>query len=108
MSHTTTVTFLHSFCPLKASLLNFLAESTFRGSKTIVSQVDLTAKLCLPFCLELQSAESTYHHVDLDLYSWNTQRLEFESTSSGIIRVFFTFQNDLQKQNWDQQDTKLT
>ena len=24
------------------------------------------------------------------------------------LSVFFTFQNDLQKQNWDQQDTKLT
>ena len=30
-------------------------------------QVDLTAKLCLSFCLELQSAKSTYQHVDLDL-----------------------------------------
>ena len=36
-------------------------------SKTIVGQVDLTAKLCLSFCLELQSAKSTYQHVDLDL-----------------------------------------
>ena len=27
--------------------------------------------------------------------------------ASEVIIVFFTFQNDLQKQNWDQQDTKL-
>ena len=39
----------------------------YRWSKTIVGQVDLTAKLCLSFCLELQSAKSTYQHVDLDL-----------------------------------------
>ena len=38
-----------------------------RWSKTIVGQVDLTAKLCLSFCLELKSAKSTYQHVDLDL-----------------------------------------
>ena len=38
-----------------------------RWSKTIVGQVDLTAKLCLSFCLELQSAKSTYQHVDLAL-----------------------------------------
>ena len=38
-----------------------------RWSKAIVGQVDLTAKLCLSFCLELQSAKSTYQHVDLDL-----------------------------------------
>ena len=77
-------------------------------SKTIVSQVDLKAKLYLSFCLELQSAKSTYQHVDLDLHWWNTQRLEFYSRSSEVSRVFFNFQNDLQKQNWDQQDTKLT
>ena len=40
---------------------------TYRWSKTIVGQVDLTAKLCLSFCLELQSVKSTYQHVDLDL-----------------------------------------
>ena len=40
---------------------------TIRWSKTIVGQVDLTAKLCLSFCLEIQSAKSTYQHVDLDL-----------------------------------------
>ena len=34
-----------------------------------MGQVDLTAKLYLSFCLELQSAKSTYQHVDLDLYS---------------------------------------
>ena len=59
----------------------------FRWSK--VSQVDLTAKLCLSFCLELQSAKSNYQHVDLYLYWWNTQRLEFDSRSSEVIRVFF-------------------
>ena len=42
-------------------------SSVQRWSKTIVGQVDLTAKLCLSFCLELQSAKSTYQHVDLDL-----------------------------------------
>ena len=42
--------------------------NTNRWSKIIVGQVDLTAKLCLSFCLELQSAKSTYQHVDLDLY----------------------------------------
>ena len=42
-------------------------QKLYRWSKTIVGQVDLTAKLCLSFCLELQSAKSTYHHVDLDL-----------------------------------------
>ena len=41
-----------------------------------MGQVDLTAKLCLSFCLELQSAKSTYQHVDLDFYDethndWN-------------------------------------
>ena len=41
--------------------------SIIRWSKTIVGQVDLTAKLCLSFCLELHSAKSTYRHVDLDL-----------------------------------------
>ena len=30
-----------------------------------MGQVDLTAKLFLSFCLELQSAKSTYQHVDL-------------------------------------------
>ena len=79
-----------------------------RWSKTIVGQVDLTAKLCLSFCLELQSTKSTYQHVDLDLYWGNTQRLEFDSRSSEVIRVFFICKSDLQKQNWDQQDTKLT
>ena len=39
-----------------------------KWSKTIVGQVDLTPKFCLSFCLELQSAKSTYKHVDLDLY----------------------------------------
>ena len=38
----------------------------------------------------------------------NTQRLEIDSRSSEVIRVFFTCKSDLQKQNWDQQDTKLT
>ena len=33
-----------------------------RWSKTIVGQIELTAKLCLSFCLELQSAKSTYQH----------------------------------------------
>ena len=33
-----------------------------------MSQVDLTAKLCLSFCLDLQPARSTCQHVDLDLY----------------------------------------
>ena len=28
-----------------------------------MGQVDLTAKLCLSFCLELQSAKSTYQHI---------------------------------------------
>ena len=42
-------------------------ERLYRWSKTIVGQVDLTAKLCLSFCLELQTAKSTYQHVDLDL-----------------------------------------
>ena len=42
-------------------------KSIFRCYKTIVDQVDLTAKLCLSFCLELQTAKSTYQHVDLDL-----------------------------------------
>ena len=32
---------------------------TFRWSKTTVGQVDLTAKLCLSFYSELQSAKST-------------------------------------------------
>ena len=41
-----------------------------------MGQVDLTAKLCLSFCLELQSVKSTYQHVDLDFYDethndWN-------------------------------------
>ena len=40
----------------------------YRWSKTIVGQVDLKAKLLLSFCLELQSAKSTYQHVDLDLH----------------------------------------
>ena len=39
-----------------------------RWSKTIVGQVDLTAKLCLSFWLELKSAKATYQHVDLDLH----------------------------------------
>ena len=43
-------------------------KDAFRWSKTIVGQVDLTAKLCLYFCLELQLAKSTYEHVDFDLY----------------------------------------
>ena len=34
-----------------------------RWLKTIVVQVDLAAKLCLSFCLELQSAKSTYQPV---------------------------------------------
>ena len=40
----------------------------YRWSKTIVGQVDLKAKLYLSFCLELQSAKSTYQPVDLDLH----------------------------------------
>ena len=39
-----------------------------RWAKTMVGQVDLTAKLCLSFCLELQPAKSTYQHVDFALY----------------------------------------
>ena len=35
--------------------------------KQLLGQVDFTVKLCLSFCLELQSAKSTYQHVDLDL-----------------------------------------
>ena len=42
-------------------------QSLYRWSRIIVGQVDLTAKLCLSICLELQSAKSTYQHVDLDL-----------------------------------------
>ena len=38
----------------------------YRWSKTIVGQVDLKAKLYLSFCLELQSAKSTYQNVDLN------------------------------------------
>ena len=38
----------------------------YRWSKTIVGQVDLTEKLCLSCCLELQSAKSTCQHVDFD------------------------------------------
>ena len=45
----------------------FEKKRVYRWSKAIVGQVDLTAKLCLSFCLELQSAKSTYQHVDLDL-----------------------------------------
>ena len=37
---------------------------------------------------ELQSAKSTYQHADLDLYRLNTHRLEFDSRSSEVIRVF--------------------
>ena len=43
-------------------------KTYYRWSKTMVGQVDLTAKSCLPFCLKLQSTKSTYQHVDLDLY----------------------------------------
>ena len=47
---------------------NTVLYSIHRWSKTIVGQVDLKAKLYLSFCLELQSAKSTYQHVDLDLH----------------------------------------
>ena len=40
----------------------------YQWPETIVGQVDLTTKLCFSFCFELQSAKSTYQHVDLDLY----------------------------------------
>ena len=45
----------------------YYRNTYYRWSKTIVGYVDLTARLCLSFCLELQSAKSTYQHVDLDL-----------------------------------------
>ena len=72
-----------------------------------MDQVDLTAKLCLWFCLELQSAKSTYQtwtytdetHSDLNL---TVDQVKFKS------RLFFTSHKDLQKQNWDQQDTNST
>ena len=78
---------------------NVRSHIKLKKSKTIVGQVDSKAKMYLSFCLELQSAKSTYQHVDLDLHWWNTQRLEFYSRSSEVSRVFFNFQNDLQKQN---------
>ena len=103
---------LITLCVSEPDLLRYvflsLTYHVIRWSKTIVGQVDLTAKVWLSFCLELQSAKSTYQHVDLDLYRWNIQRLEIDSRSSEVIREFFTFRNDLQKLNWDQQDTELT
>ena len=85
----------------------YLTQSPlFRWSKTIVGQVDLTAKLCLSFCLELQSTKSinqTWTYTDETHSDWN---LTVDQVK--LSEYFFTFQNDLQKQNWDQQDTKLT
>ena len=74
-----------------------------------MGQVDLTAKLCLFFCLELQSAESTYQHVAWTNYTDETHS-DWNLTVDQVklSEYFFTFQNDLKIQNWDQQDTKLT
>ena len=44
----------------KVVLSYFTANNVYWWSKTIVGQVDLTAKLCWSFCLELQSAKYTY------------------------------------------------
>ena len=60
MSHSALSDSFEYLCYRSTDIIN-------RWSKTIVGQVDLTAKLCLSFCLELQSAKSTYQHVDLDL-----------------------------------------
>ena len=79
-------------CPEKFVKFGRVFLKLLRWSKTIVGQVDLTAKLCLSFCLELQSAKSTYQHVDLDLQWWATQQLEFDSRSSEIITVYFYLQ----------------
>ena len=73
-----------------------------------MGQVDLTAKLCLSFCLELQCAKSTSQHVDLIYTDETDSDWNLTVDQVKLSEYYFTFKNDLQKQNWDQQETKLT
>ena len=45
----------------------------------------------------------TWTYTDETHSDWN-----FTVDQVQLAEYFFNFQNDLQKQNWDQQDTKLT